>query len=318
MGLFLTMKNHWSDFWRSGHTTTFGAYYEKGYEGSIGEWWQRVLSGMEEGQTLLDVGCGNTALLTNLLQDGKALKYIGLDVADIQINSIAQDLLWQAVYPPEILSGTAAEEIPLASAQVDQVVSIFGLEYSDLSRSVPELFRILKAGGGISFLLHHSASIVTQMSKKAVDEYIEADINQAIQSLQVIEDVQRNKGKAALKESPEAEEARGQINQLASRYLSDTNPATANATMFEFMTQVLKYFRIINQDQKQRQIFIDDLGREFVSYRLRFEEMVSVAKDEAGISQFQALFQQVGLEMLECKEIYDEKGLLAWSVTGKK
>ena len=312
------MKNHWTDFWNSGHTTTFGAYFEKGYEGPIGAWWQQILSGMEEGQTILDVGCGNTALLTNLLQDGKALKYIGLDVADIQINSIAQEMLWQAVYPPEILSGTGAEEVPLASAQVDQVVSIFGLEYSDLSRSVPELFRVLKTGGEVNFLLHHASSIVTKMSKKAVDEYIEVDIRQAIGGLQIIEDILRSKGKAALKQSPEAEGARGQINQLATRYLSDTNPATANATMFEFMTQILKFFRVLNQGQEQRQAFIDDLGREFVSYRLRFEEMVSVAKDKAGISEFQELCKGAGIEMLECKEIYDEKGLLAWSLAGKK
>jgi len=312
------MKNHWTDFWRSGHSTTFGAYYEKGYEGAIGDWWQGVLAQMQEGQTVLDIGCGNTALLTSLLQSGKPVKYIGLDLAEIQINSIAQDLLWQAIYPPEILSGTAAEEIPLAGAQVDQIVSVFGLEYSKLNQSVPELFRVLKVNGRINFLLHHAGSIVTEMSKKAVDEYISADISLAISNLQMIEDIYQSKGKEFLKESPEAEGARGQINSLASRYLSDTNPATANATMFEFMTNLLKYFRIFNQDQGERQAFIDDLGREFVSYRLRFEEMVSVAKDKVEINQFQDICKQVGIEMLECKEVYDEKGLLAWAVAGRK
>ena len=46
--------------------------------------------------------------------------------------------------------------------------------------------------------------------------------------------------------------------------------------------------------------------------------MVSVAKDESGIHEFQGLCKQAGIEVLECKEIYDEKGLLAWQLAGKK
>jgi len=312
------MKNHWSEFWKQGHVTTFGPYYKEGYRGVIGDWWEVLLAQMQSGESVLDIGCGNAALLVNLLEKNSQLKYLGLDLAEVRISPVAQEQIRNLDYPPQLFSNCPAEKIPLENASIDTVVSVFGIEYSQCELTLGEASRVLKHEGRLNLLVHHSESNVTRMSKKAVDEYQEEEIESLLKALQTIHQVIVSEGVMGLKASAVAEDSRSLVNTLASKYLNDTDLQTANGTMFEFLNHALQFFKLIQKPAADRADFIKNLRVEFHAYKGRFQEMVSVAKDESGIHEFQGLCKQAGIEVLECKEIYDEKGLLAWQLAGKK
>ena len=249
--LFFTLKkpmNPWSVFWRQGHSTTFGDYFKRGYEGAVAEWWQAHVDTMPP-----EFACGNCSLLPALAKSNKSGKYIGVDLARVEISEVARKELEGSTIDVVLHAETAAEELPETDASVDAVVSVFGVEYSDLDRSLAEIQRVLKPGGRLLALLHHDRSVVTSMSRRAVAEYVEDDVDAVIGALRTVSKARdETPDLSQLKNNAEAEAARAAINELAGRYLGNTNPATANATMFELMSNALKFFKMMGQDSSAR------------------------------------------------------------------
>ena len=68
------------------------------------------------------------------------------------------------MFPPKLLAGYGAESVPLESGSVDAVVSVFGIEYAELSEAIPEVSRLLVPEGRFDWVVHHADSIVSRMS----------------------------------------------------------------------------------------------------------------------------------------------------------
>lgn len=311
--------NPWSVFWRQGHSTTFGDWYKQGYDGAVAEWWQAALVQLPENATVIELGCGNCSLLPAMVKAGSGGKYIGVDVARVSPSAVAEQGLVDSGIELVLHAETPAEEVPEADAMADLVASVFGIEYSELERSVPEAVRLLKPGGRFCALLHHDESIVTSMSKRAIDEFNDGDMRTAIESLSVISSERdRLADLSALKNSEKAEKGRGNINELAQKYLSDTNPKTANATMFEFMTQALKFFKMMGAGSAERNAFIESLETEHRASHERFQQMVSVAFDDEGIEVLKKTFERAGFEQVSVDVVHTGTDILAWSVNAQK
>jgi len=310
--------NPWSHFWDKDHVTTFGDFFKDGYRGGIGEWWSGIIRALPEHSQVLDIGCGNTALLTSLLAAGRQLQYIGLDPANIRINRRATSMIVESMYPPKLLSGHGAESIPLPDASIEAAVSVFGIEYAKLSEAIPEVARVLSPMGRFDWLIHHADSVVSTMSRRAVREFNEGEIRSVIDALTIISREATLRGLPDLKNSAKAESARLAINALAERYLNDRDLNTGNATMFEFMTSALKFFRIIRLSETEREQFIEDLDHEFLAYRARFEQMLSVVKAEPDIENLKHLCDASQLSVLDVRLLEDEQGVIGWIVAGQK
>ena len=306
----------WSVFWRQGHSTTFGDYFKQGYEGAVADWWRGVVATLPAGATVVEVACGNCSLLPVLVKAGVAGRYVGVDLAAVRLSNVAAEGLAQSGFEVTLHAETPIEAVPEPDSVADVVASVFGIEYSDLDRSIPEAVRLLKPGGRFAALVHHAESVVTTMSKRAVGEYQADDIHAALEALRAIHSERdRLASLAELKSSPKAERGREKINDLAQRHLSDTNPATANATMFEFMSQALKFFRIIGAPSADRAAFIESLEAEHLASHERFLQMVSVARDAAGIESMRRGLEAVGLHEAQVEVVRSGKDILAWSLT---
>ncbi len=311
--------NPWSVFWRQGHSTTFGDYFKHGYDGAVAAWWQQHVDAMGTDTTVLEVGCGNCSLLPFLVRSGNRGKYIGVDLASIEISEVAREGLDDSGIDVVLHGETPAEEIPEGDASVDIVASVFGIEYSDLDRSLGEVQRVLKPGGKFVALLHHDASVVTSMSRRALSEYDAADLESVISALRTISLARdETPSLADLKNHPQAEQARAEINRLAAKYLNDTNPATANATMFELMTNALKLFKMMGASSEERQRFIESLGTEHRASRERFDQMVSVACDESGIRALEVKLGDLGFGNTRTGAVHTNNEILAWELCTEK
>jgi len=66
-------------------------------------------------------------------------------------------------------SGCAAEQLPFADASFALVVSQWGLEYSDLNLSVPEILRVLAPQGRVQLLLHHVDALPVRLAAEEIE-----------------------------------------------------------------------------------------------------------------------------------------------------
>lgn len=311
--------NPWSVFWRQGHSTTFGDYFKQGYDGAVAAWWKAHVEALADDAWVLEVGCGNCSLLPGLVQSGRQARYIGVDLASVEISDIAKEGLDESGIEVVLHGDTPAEALPEEDSSVDVVASVFGIEYSDLDKSLSEVQRVLKPGGKLVTLLHHDESVVTSMSRRALDEYDEQDLESVIAALGTISKARDETADlAALKNNPNAEKAREEINRLAGKYLSNTDPNTANATMFELMTNALKFFKMMGASSADREQFIEALGAEHRASRERFDQMVTVALDQSGVEQLEVKLADLGFTNTRVDVIHTNNEILAWNLCTEK
>jgi len=310
--------NPWSLFWRQGHSTTFGDYFKQGYAGAVADWWQSKLFTLPANPVVLEVGCGNCSLLPAMIKSGVKGRYVGVDLARVQLSAVSEQGLPESGIEVTLHSETPAENVPEPDDSIGIVASVFGIEYSDLNQSLPEVLRLLKPGGQFCALLHHADSVVTSMSRRAISEYNSYDLNRVIDALHTIS-TERDKTPsiAELRSNPKAEESRNLINQMAEKYLRDTDLKTANATMFEFMTAALKFFKLMGAPALDRREFISSLAEEHKASHERFKQMVSVAFDNSAIENLLAKLRDLGFTDTNASVIFTKDEILAWGLNAQ-
>jgi ubiquinone/menaquinone biosynthesis C-methylase UbiE len=311
--------NPWSLFWRQGHSTTFGDYFKLGYAGPVADWWHSKLTTLPTGSVVLELGCGNCSLLPAMISSGIKGKYIGVDLARVRLSAVSEQGLPESGIEVSLHSETPAENVPEADASIGLVASVFGIEYSDLDQSLPEVLRLLKPGGQFCALLHHDDSVVTSMSRRAISEYNSDDLNDIIDALTIICTERDNT--PSIKElgsNPRAEKGRKIINQMAQKHLSNTDIKTANATMFEVMTDALKFFNMMGAPTQDRRQFISSLADEHKASHERFKQMVSVAFDDNAIENLKAKLGEIGFAEIKVSVIHTDDDKLAWGLSAEK
>jgi len=310
------MTSQWSNFWAQGHVTTFGQFFAGGYSGAIALWMKRATSQYEADDRIVDIGCGNCAVLTYLLEDHERLHYIGIDSADVVINEEAKTRLERTSFTAELLSPVPAEATGLPEASIDAVISIYGVEYADLSQASSEIGRICTPTARINFLMHHADSQISEMSARALREFDAREIDEVLACLETIGARVETVGLENLKLDARAESARQKINDCASKYLNDREFATANITMFEFMTSVLKFFKLMRAPAAERTRFVEALRSEYESYFARFKQMLEASLDREEVDTFRAQLEGQGFVIETLKPLLDKEKIVAWELSG--
>ena len=313
----------WTSFWEHGHSTTFGAFFKDGYDGAIKSWWQKILTNVPQPADVLDIGCGNGALLLDLLEQKITGSYTGVDLAGVKLSDVAKEKLNASnALKAQLKPNTNAEQLPIESASVDVAASVFGIEYSDLQKSLPEAIRVLKPGAAFHALMHADESVISSMSARALNEFQDEDMTTIVANLTTI-DQQLNELRipAKLKTSREAEAARTNLNALAQKYMSNLNPETGNAIMVQFVGDALKYFKMIKQSDVIRKKYINGLSAEFAASRQRYHAMAAAAQSEADVQNIQILLQALPCTSVTVEKFFadpDHKELAGWHISACK
>lgn len=163
----------WSFMWDNPSVTTFGhTQFTENYDGSILAFWESQLTGTPS--HVVDVACGNGALCwiaNDLLNDGKQQTAItGVDFADITpFKTLDKN---PEEYPAiTFIGNNPIEKLPFEDGSVDIVISQYGVEYSDLGQSIPEIARVLGPTGKMSFILHDRDGDLVKESNQPLKEY---------------------------------------------------------------------------------------------------------------------------------------------------
>lgn len=168
----LSRPEDWTRYLQNFTLTSFGRVFPDNYDGTIREFWlQQADAG--EASAIVDIGCGNGALCwildEHLNRPEPGARITGVDFADIDpFRVLRRD---QSDYPGVAFIGnTLAEDLPFADRSIDLVVSQYGIEYTDLQRSIPEIARVLRPGGRMAFIMHDTNSEVVRLGTQNLDQ----------------------------------------------------------------------------------------------------------------------------------------------------
>lgn len=208
----------WTRYWSSGAMHSCAGSYDAAYAGPIGDFWRAGFTGLAQGARVLDVASGNGPLprLLLSLEARPDLRCDAIDLADVAPRWL-NDLAGAARARVRFHSACAAEALPFPADSFDLVVSQWGLEYSDLSRSIPELLRVLAPGGGVQLLLHHAQALPVRLAAEEIAHL--AWLTQADGFMQRAADLigpmalaGTPEGRSQLKRNERANEARERFN----------------------------------------------------------------------------------------------------------
>jgi SAM-dependent methyltransferase len=223
----VVMAANWSRFWASGAGHSCVGSFGADYGGAIRDWWLARFSALAADRVLLDVGTGGGPLPRMLVDLHRAAhssmpRVVAADIAEVRFPWLA-DVHPRLAGCVTLLSGVAAERLPLADTSVDLACSQFGIEYARHRPAADEILRVLRPGGEAAFVLHLSDSVLVSVAREecANLEWLLGGWAGAMHSM--IAPMARaatEDGRRALKGDPAAERARQGFNE-AMRALLD-------------------------------------------------------------------------------------------------
>ena len=160
-------SNSWSQYWLEGHKTSFGESFIDCYDGIIKTEWDKVFKQLQSTMSVLDLCTGNASLLRlakQSMSNFDQVLFTGVDYADIKI-----DDCFSTLENVKLQFNVNIEKLPFEAKSFDYVISNFGVEYSSLSESLKEVGRVLKVGGVIQFICHHTESNLIKSSQKELE-----------------------------------------------------------------------------------------------------------------------------------------------------
>ena len=272
---------------------------------------------------ILDIGCGNGALVIPTLEVLRAGSYSGVDLAKVEFSAPAKAKRnSNPNFDAELFGQTPAESLPFEDDSFDLASSIYGIEYSDITQSTAEIYRVLRKHGKFQALMHASESVITDMTARALGEYRDEDMAKIMDSLISIDnELNRLKDLARLKSSTKAEEARENLNKFASQYMSNLDPKTGNAIMVQFVGDALKYFKILRQSAQVRSDYLQGLESEFAASRERYIAMANAAKSANQMDGIVKSLKNLGFKSVTADLFYSDsenKELAAWNICALK
>jgi len=164
----------WTRYWHYDRIAScFDGAGAGNYDEGVAAGWRVFFADLPAGARILDLCTGNGAAALIAAETGrreaKGFAIHAVDRADIDppayVTRHAEDLAAIAFH-----GGVAVEALPFPDAGFDSVVSQYGIEYSDLDRSLPEAVRMLAPGGRLRFVVHAADGDVAAGARAVIAE----------------------------------------------------------------------------------------------------------------------------------------------------
>ena len=158
----------WDRFWSYDRLASFGTGAGAGNYGEpIAAGWRDFFAALPAGARVLDLCTGNGAIAVMAIEAGDRLDVTGADLAAVRPAAFASRAR-KELRKVRFLARTPAEKLPLDDAGFDAITSQYGVEYSDMKKSVPEAVRVLAPGGRLRFAVHAAEGSVAADTRRAI------------------------------------------------------------------------------------------------------------------------------------------------------
>ncbi|MGJ8535981.1 MAG: methyltransferase domain-containing protein [Parasphingopyxis sp.] len=125
-------------------------------EAQLAQLWEEFAQGFAPGSKLLDLACGTGAVIRSLLRGNERLDLTGVDYAKLPKTRTKK---------ARLVGETDIAALPFSDGSFDGLTSQFGLEYSDIARSAPEMARVAKPGAPLRLIVHHAESPIVAQNR---------------------------------------------------------------------------------------------------------------------------------------------------------
>lgn len=309
----------WSRYWSLGPLHSCVTSYTDNYGGAIGQFWRGVFALLKPGEHVLDIGTGNGALPHLLLQCRP-----DADVTCHAVDVAAIDPAWIQKLPASqrrslrFHSRVEAEQLPFDDCVFDLVVSQYGLEYSDLQRSVPELRRVLAPGGRIAMILHHADSRPVNLAREEtahIDWLLSTDglVEMTERLLSPMALAASEAGRRALARDERAIADRASFNQLQDVLSARLTGAVCPDVLHETRTELAQIlFTSSHQGEQAAASRLALLRHNLSHQRVRLVQLCEAALDEPRVRAVAAALR--GEEAAQISPVLEGSWIMGWTL----
>jgi SAM-dependent methyltransferase len=291
----------WDRYWHFDRIAScFDGAGASNYDERVAAGWRAFFDDLPERARILDLCTGNGAAALIAAEVGrrqaKGFEILAVDQADIDppayVTRHAED--FAAI---RFLPATAVEALPFPDGRFDAAISQYGIEYSDLSRSLPEAVRVIAPGGCLRFVVHAAEGDVAGGARAVIAEAdrLLDDIDLpgcAARCFEALWAVERAGDEAA---RPRADAAFAAFQDALARTAGQI-PQARDATMFKSSGAVLldTFQRRGHFDLEQLLAKPAEIEAEIRAHRGRLVALVEAALDADGAEALAARLRAAG------------------------
>ena len=313
----------WDRYWAYGNLHSFSQVAAGNYDGVVGAFWRDFFHARADGDRILDIATGNGAipLLAREVAaaDGRHFDIVATDLAAIDPATQVSDPAWRAELAAiRFCPRTPAEDLPFDAATFDCVSSQFGLEYSDLDRSLPEIGRVLRAGGSVGLVMHHTQSAAVVAARRdaaqlahVVDEVkIFALARKLLRALADLPPARRGKPPAAVARK------RAALDRAVRQIEQEARNQTSDRMLLGPLNYIREVLTIAERKGPQAALgWLDEARARLRAMHDRLAAMQAAALTEEAMTTFAERFPSAGLEPPEIATLSEPNDLVGWQVT---
>lgn len=319
-------RDPWDRYWAYGNLHSFSQVTRGNYGGGIAEFWRARFEALADGARVVDVATGNGALALLALDaaaaTGRRFTIHGTDLAAIDpVAQVADEDLRERLAQIRFHPRTPAESLPFADATVDFACSQFGLEYSDTTRSIPELARVLRPGGRVALIVHHGdSSFVRSASDEARGiDYVLDDARVYLKTrnfLRALAETRPSRGGAGGALPPKAAKKRRAVDEAIAAV---QNAARERANPRELLGPLNYVQEVLAMTGRvgpgEALDWLEEARQRVASMRRRLADMQAAACGEEDIVAIEQRLASAGFEAVGSAVFNDENGAITgWRV----
>ena len=313
----------WDRFWHYDRVASFGTGRgASNYGEAIAAGWRDYFAALPTGARILDLATGNGAIALIAVEAGKAFKVTGADLANVRPAAFVSGSKRQ-LKKVRFLANTPAENLPLEDSAFDAVVSQYGVEYSELERSLPEAVRVLATGGWLRFAVHAAEGSVAAATRVAIDDadflLDELDLpGRASACFQAILDVER--GRAAGPFAQTAAQARYAAFREGLTAVAERIAGAADVAMLSSVHATLTdlFGERQSQDEAELQVKIGDLRSEIEAHRERERALLAAALSAEQLGTLGEQLAELGMTHITRGEQRNGSDLIAHVIEARQ
>ena len=302
-------KSAWDNYWQQGYITSFGSKYVDNYIGVIEKQWVKFFESLRKKSRVLDVATGNGAVLDfaiNTMRNDSKAKLTGIDYSQVKNSNSRMTLM----------SDINVEDLPFNNASFTHISSQYGIEYSNLFKSIPEISRVLTKSGKFQFICHCNTSVVLSDNHQIYN--CTKDLLKIDGAIFILEDMLVELNNKKLTNSMDEKVAEIKRNQLNSELLRLLNKYgdVLHETMFPTLMRKLlqKNIAIAERDSLLKQY-----KHQHTILLVRLNDLIQSALSESDLIILKKIAENSGLGSVKITELIEpDIGVIGVVIKGVK
>lgn len=320
----------WDRYWTYGHLHSFSQVADGNYAGVVAEFWDSVFSELPDGSRILDVATGNGALpllaLDNAERGTRSFTVHGADIAAIApTEQVSDPALRGRLAAIAFHPRTPAEALPFDDDGFDLVTSQFGLEYSDLEQSIPEVIRVLRPGGRLALVVHHqdAAAVTAARAETAQLDFVLDDNRLFLKARNLLRAQAENKaGKPSrnAKEPPKVARKRKTLDDAINRIEQAGREQANNRMLLGPLNYIREVFAVAERNGARQALdWLDEARQRVEASRERLRAMQAAARSASDMALLGEMLVAAGAEAPGIAAVHETNAeLVGWQLTTQR